>query len=41
MSQPTKKHAPDWTEVDVSLCELGYAVDLIEAVQTAIQTADT
>ena len=34
------KHAPDWAEMDVSLCELEYATDLMEAVQTAIQTND-
>lgn len=41
MNHPTKNHpAPNWAEMDVSLCELEYAVDLIEAVQTAIQTGD-
>lgn len=41
MNHPAKNHpVPNWAEMDVSLCELGYAVDLIEAVQTAIQTGD-
>lgn len=41
MNHPAKNHpVPNWVEMDVSLCELGYAVDLIEAVQTAIQTGD-
>ena len=41
MNHPVKNHpVPNWAEMDVSLCELGYAVDLIEAVQTAIQTGD-
>ena len=41
MNYPAKNRpVPDWAEMDTSLCELGYAVDLIEAVQTAIQTGD-
>lgn len=41
MNHSTKNHpTPNWAEMDVSLCELGYAVDLVEAVQTAIQTGD-
>ena len=41
MNHPAKNHpVPNWAEMDVSLCELGHAVDLIEAVQTAIQAGD-
>ena len=38
MSQPTKKHTPDWAEMDTSLFELDCATDLMEAVHTAIQS---
>ncbi len=38
MNQPSKKHVPDWAGMDMSLCELEYATDLMEAVHTAIQT---
>ena len=40
MSQPAKRPAPNWTEMDTSLFDLECAVDLMEAVQTAIQTND-
>lgn len=38
MNQTTKKHSPDWAEMDISLCELEYATDLMEAVHTAIRS---